>query len=57
MKKLIALAAVASAFAVAAPAQAYDPRAICNEKSCAGVQRCYYWSDYPTCIYPWPIVP
>ena len=58
MKRLLALAAVGAAFAVATPAQAaYDIRAICNEQSCAGVPRCYYWTDYPTCIYPWPIIP
>lgn len=57
MKKLLAIAAVAAAFAGVAPAQAYDHRTICNEQSCAGIPRCYYWSDYPTCIYPWPIVP
>ncbi|HEV2888944.1 MAG TPA: hypothetical protein VGX28_01065 [Frankiaceae bacterium] len=58
MKKLLALAVIASAFAVATPAHAIqDLRAICNEDSCAGVKRCYNWTDYPTCIYPWPLVP
>jgi hypothetical protein len=27
--------------------------AVCgSESECFGVQRCYYWSDQPTCVYP-----
>ncbi len=22
------------------------------EDGCRSVDRCYYWSDYPTCVYP-----
>lgn len=58
MKKLLVAALAVASFGMAAPAQAQqDVRAICNEQSCAGVPRCYWWHDYPTCIYPWPIIP
>ncbi len=58
MKKLLLAAVAVASFATAVPAQAQqDVRDICNEQSCAGIPRCYYWSDYPTCIYPWPIIP
>jgi hypothetical protein len=58
MRKIVLAAVALSALAVATPAQAQqDIRAICNEQSCAGIPRCYYWTDYPTCIYPWPIIP
>lgn len=56
MKKLLLAAVAAASFASVMPAaQAQD--AICNEQGCAGVPRCYYMTDYPTCLWPWPIIP
>jgi hypothetical protein len=57
VKKFLAAAAIAASFAAVAPAEAQQA-AICNESGCLGrVPRCFYWTDYPTCIYPWPIIP
>lgn len=57
MRKLLLAAAAVALLAVATPAQAQQAQALCNERQCLGIKRCYYWSDYPTCIYPWPIIP
>ena len=60
MKKLLVAVSAVAGLAFLAPTQA---EAICSlhhciatvcgsESSCFGVERCYYWTDYPTCIYP-----
>ncbi|MDQ1713201.1 MAG: hypothetical protein QOE45_2651 [Frankiaceae bacterium] len=60
MTRLLLVAATfAGAAFLAAPAQATSCDLHCTvakvcgaDDSCHGVQRCYYWTDYPTCIYP-----
>ena len=60
VKKLLLAVSAVAGLAFLTPAQAEDIcslhyciAAVCgSEDSCLGVQRCYYWTDYPTCIYP-----
>jgi hypothetical protein len=59
MTRLLLAAATLAGAAFLSPAQAVSCDLHCriakvcgSEESCAGVQRCYYWTDYPTCIYP-----
>jgi hypothetical protein len=55
---LLAAATLAGAAFLAAPAQAQcdlhcTVANVCgSEDHCGPVQRCHYWTDYPTCIYP-----
>jgi hypothetical protein len=62
MRRLLLGAALAAAFL--APTAHADPsictirgcvhevgEAVCGDQGCGPVARCYYWTDYPFCIY------